>query len=176
MGQAASTYLWEIVAESLSSEISPSVGNRATDWGHEHEPSARAYYSFTENLIVEEVGFVQHPDKPLFGCSPDGLVGDDGGLEIKCPYNTSKHLQNILISRVPDEYSWQIQGSLWITKRKWWDFVSFDPRLITEGLHYHRVRVEPDAEMQEALSQRAEQFEQEYHHHIETLNRRKLND
>lgn len=96
----------------------------ATRQGHEREPVARLAYEFRGD-IVSDVGFCQH-DELLCGSSPDGLVGDSGGVELKCP-ELSAHIAYWRRADEPPEYRAQIQGNLWITGREWWDFVSFNP-------------------------------------------------
>ena len=85
-------------------------------------------YEAATGAMVEEVGFIKHPTLPMVGGSPDGLIGEDGGWESKSPYNTANHIYTIL-EGMPAEHEAQIQGLMWITGRKWWDFQSFDPRL-----------------------------------------------
>ncbi len=96
--------------------------------GTETEPEARDAYSFYQNAVVDQVAFVEHPKISQTGCSPDGLVGDDGLVEIKCP-NTATHLETLLGQAVPAKYVLQMQFQLACTGRKWCDFVSYDPRM-----------------------------------------------
>jgi len=94
--------------------------------------------------MVEEVGFVDHPVVYMSGASPDGLVGDDGLIEIKCP-NTATHIDTILTQSVPSKYIPQIQWQLSCTNRLWCDFVSFDPRMPENlQLYIHRVEYNPE--------------------------------
>ena len=96
-------------------------------WGTETEPQARSMYSVNNDfVVVKEVAFVEH--NKFIGISPDGLVGDDGLLEIKCP-NTTTQIKRALSDDYAADYKAQIQMQLWVTERKWCDFVSFDPRL-----------------------------------------------
>jgi len=93
--------------------------------GNDREPIARALYEASRGVFVEEVGFCQH-DTIFTGVSPDGLVGDDGMVEFKCPIETT-HRDYMLRKDEPPEYRAQIQGQMWVTGRKWCDFVSFHP-------------------------------------------------
>lgn len=93
--------------------------------GTEREADARMAYMTKTGAVVDEIGFCQH-DSLSAGASPDGLIGDDGGLEIKCP-ELSAHLEYLKLDREPKIYTWQIQGNMWITGRKWWDFASYNP-------------------------------------------------
>jgi hypothetical protein len=105
--------------------------------GLETEGEARDFYSMDRNLDVEQVGFCLTDDE-RFGCSPDGLVGADGGLELKCP-QLKTQVKYLLDGGLPDEYRAQVHGSLIVTGRKWWDFLSYAP-----GLPPLLLRVTPD--------------------------------
>jgi hypothetical protein len=104
------------------------------------EPEARALYCMMRDVEVQEVGFVFRDAMRREGCSPDGLVGEDGGWECKTP-KLSTHREYLLAGVLPATYRPQVQGSMWITGRKWWDFMSFHP--LTQPLI---VRVERDDE------------------------------
>ena len=121
-------YLAELVTERLTGEPAPKFVSAAMANGTECEPEARAAYSFHADVDVEEVGFVEHPTIANAGCSPDGLVGGDGLIEIKCP-NTATHLETLLHGKIDVEYIHQMQFQLACTGRKWCDFVSYDKRL-----------------------------------------------
>jgi putative phage-type endonuclease len=129
-GFAASraNYMAELIAERLTQSTAPSFTNAAMQWGTDQEPHARAAYSFRHDVDVEEIAFVDHPEIAMTGASPDGLVGADGLVEIKCP-NTATHLETLLGGRVPAKYVIQMQWQMACTGRAWCDFVSFDPRL-----------------------------------------------
>ena len=129
-GYAASraNYMAELVCERLTGRKAESYSNAAMEWGVEQEPHARAAYEAREGVMVTEVGFVDHPRVPSSGASPDGLVGDDGCVEIKCP-NTATHLDFWLDEAIPAKYINQMQWQMACTGRAWCDFVSFDPRL-----------------------------------------------
>jgi predicted phage-related endonuclease len=99
--------------------------------GTDTEPLARAAYEALQDVLVDEVGFVPHPSIIMAGASPDGLVGDDGLLEIKCP-NTATHIETLLSQSVPGKYNTQMQFQMACTGRQWCDFVSFDNRLPDE--------------------------------------------
>ena len=123
----AESYMIELVAEILTGESKPFFENDAMRWGTETEDEARAVYSIRNSRFdVEEVAFIEHSE--FIGMSPDGLVGDDGLLEIKCP-NTTTQLKRALSDDYSKDYKAQIQMQLWVSGRDWCDFVSFDPRL-----------------------------------------------
>lgn len=121
-------YAAQLVAERLTGTSSESFSNAAMQWGTEKEPEARTIYEFRTEALIEEVGFVPHPTIPMTGASPDGLVGSDGLVEIKCPM-TATHIDTFVSGAVPAKYLTQIQWQLCCTGRAWCDFVSYDPRL-----------------------------------------------
>lgn len=129
-GPAASraNYMAELIAERLTGEPGERFTNAAMQWGTDKEPEARSAYEFYRNASVVEIGFVHHPKIEASGASPDGLVGEDGLVEIKCP-NTSTHLDTLLGQMVPAKYINQMQWQMACSGRQWCDFVSYDPRL-----------------------------------------------
>ena len=118
----------QLVVERLTFTKQESYTNAAMQWGTDTEPFARAAYEATQGVMVEEVGFVRHPTIEWAGASPDGLVADDGCIEIKCP-NTLTMIETLLSQKVPGKYFTQMQFQLACTKRKWCDYVVFDPRM-----------------------------------------------
>jgi putative phage-type endonuclease len=124
-------YMAQLVCERLTGEKGESFTNAAMQHGTDTEPLARLSYEIAQNVLVDEVGFVPHPTIEMAGASPDGLVGDDGLLEIKCP-NTATHIETLLSQTVPSKYNTQMQFQLASTGRSWCDFVSFDNRLPQE--------------------------------------------
>ena len=114
--------------------------------GTDTEPEARSAYEFYHSVTVEQVAFVPHPTITDAGCSPDGLVGDDGLVEIKCP-QTAAHLETLLGRAVPGKYELQMQFQMACTDRSWCDFVSYDPRmpesmrLFVKRLHRDEKRI-----------------------------------
>lgn len=127
-----------VLAEWLSGTVEQPPSTRAMEWGIIMEPEARSWYEFQTGASVRQVGFCFLDEQREIGCSPDGLIGDDGGLEIKCLQGAA-HVEFLLTGEIPPEYVPQIQGSLWITGRKWWDYVSYHPNMPSKI-----VRVEPD--------------------------------
>lgn len=143
-GAGRANYMAELIAEILTGSPRDTFTNAAMQWGTETEPQARAAYSFMFDADVTEVGFVLHPTIGGSGASPDGLVGSDGLVEIKCP-NTSTHLDTLLGAEIDGKYIKQMQWQMACTGREWCDFVSFDPRL-PERMQLHCRRVERDDE------------------------------
>ena len=121
-------YLAQLVAERLTGDVAESYTNAAMAWGTEMEPEARTAYEFLHNAAVTEVGFVEHPGIAMAGASPDGLVGDDGLVEIKCP-QTATHIETLRGGTVPGKYLTQMLWQMACTGRQWCDFVSYDPRM-----------------------------------------------
>jgi putative phage-type endonuclease len=143
-GASRGNYLAELVAERLTGQTADSYTNPAMQWGVETEPQARAAYEFYQRCTVEEVGFVDHPRIAMTGASPDGLVGEDGMVEIKCPL-TKTHIDTLLGQTIPGKYLTQMQWQMACAGRRWCDFVSFDPRL-PESLSLFTQRVDRDDE------------------------------
>lgn len=121
-------YRLKIAAERLTGASGDSYSNAAMEWGNEQEPFARMAYEAHRDVMVDKTGFWLHPSIKWLGVSPDGLVGDDGLVEIKCP-NTTTHLEWVFAGKTPAQHMKQIQCQLWVLDRAWCDFVSFDPRL-----------------------------------------------
>jgi putative phage-type endonuclease len=129
-GVAASrgNYLGQLVAERLTGHAADSFKSGAMQHGTETEPMARMAYETETGQMVTEVAMIQHPKIEMAGASPDGLVGEDGLVEIKCP-NTSTHIATLMADKAPSGYMAQMQWQMACTGRAWVDFVSFDPRM-----------------------------------------------
>lgn len=129
-GPAASraNYAAQLLTERLTDLPTEGFMTAAMQWGVDQEPAARESYEYRTGLFVDPVAFVDHPVIAMSGASPDGHVGDDGSIEIKCP-NTATHIETLLSGRVPGKYRTQVLWQLACTGRKWCDFVSFHPRL-----------------------------------------------
>ncbi|RMF02472.1 MAG: exonuclease [Alphaproteobacteria bacterium] len=155
-GAARANYLAELVAERLTGEPADSYTSPAMQWGTDTEPEAREAYAFVTGSDVEPVGFVDHPEIAMSGASPDGLVGDAGLVEIKCP-NTATHIKTVLADAVPGKYIKQMMWQMACTGREWCDFVSYDPRLpLDVGLYVRRI--ERDAEQIAELEAQVREF------------------
>jgi hypothetical protein len=119
------TYMLKLAGEILTGEPMESYTNVHMERGKEQEAEARDMYAFMSDVDPLQVGFVKNGDK---GCSPDSLIGSDGGLEIKTALPHIQ-LERLLKGDLPSEHRHQVQGSMWVTDRQWWDFVSYCPRL-----------------------------------------------
>ena len=142
-GAKRGVYLWELVVERITGQPQDHFASAAMQWGEEQEQHSRMDYEAQTGEMVEEVGFIKHPTLHGVGGSPDGLIGEDGGWESKSPYNSGIHLQTVLAGAMPEDHFAQVQGLMWITGRKWWDFTSYDPRL-PEPLNRFRQRIVRD--------------------------------
>lgn len=123
LSEQSKAYGWALIAERLTGEP---VDAEATGWmtrGKEFEQEALSWYSLAHDVEVDRVGFVSDFDGRV-GCSPDFLVGDDGGGEIKTP-GIAKHIGYLLDEANENTHKPQVQGCLWLTGRKWWDVVSY---------------------------------------------------
>lgn len=149
-------YAAQLVAERLTGVVGESFSNAAMQWGTEKEPEARAAYEWETDATVLEVGFIDHPRIAMAGASPDGLVGDDGLVEIKCP-NVATHIETLLGGTVPAKYVTQMQWQMACTGRRWCDFVSYDPRLPDE-MRLFVQRVERDDARISELEKEVETF------------------
>jgi putative phage-type endonuclease len=142
---SAKKYIAEMVAERLTGRSKPFYTNDHMERGNFLEPEAREAYEFITDLEVVETGFILH-DSEEFGCSPDGLVANDGGLEIKCP-SDGVHAGYLIDGKVPTKYYQQVQGCMWVTGRDWWDFMSYHPEM-----PHLLVRMERNEEFIEAMA------------------------
>lgn len=142
--KALSDYAHQLAAERLTRKPRNMARGAALDWGREVEGAAVAAFEAETGLIVTACGFIQHPVYDFIGASPDFLVGDDGGGEIKCPESSEVHLETLLTG-LPAEHIEQIQGGLWTSGRKFWHFVSYHPDF-DPSLRLYVQRVERDNE------------------------------
>lgn len=129
-GESASraNYRAQLVAERLTGRPQESFTNSAMQWGTEQEPMARTAYEIAHSVMVDQVGLILHPEIKRAGASPDGLIGDDGLIEIKCP-NTATHIEYATAGKPPTKYLLQMLWQMECTGRQWCDFVSYDPRM-----------------------------------------------
>jgi putative phage-type endonuclease len=121
-------YAAELVCERLTGMRAETFESPAMRWGAEKEAEALELYAFEQDAEVTQIGFLDHPRIAMAGASPDGLVGDVGLVEIKCPM-TATHIESLLGQAPPAKYLAQIEWQMAVTGRLWCDFVSYDPRL-----------------------------------------------
>lgn len=144
-GASRANYMAQLIAERLTGTVQETYTNAAMQWGTATEPDARAAYEFREDATITPIGFVAHPVIVESGASPDGLIGEDGLIEIKCP-NTSTHIDTLMGDAVDRKYIVQMQWQMACTGRQWCDFVSYDPRM-PEAMRLFVKRVPRDNEM-----------------------------
>jgi len=154
-GAGRANYMADLVVERLTGQKASSFSNAAMEWGTEQEPYARAAYAAKTGILVEEVGFIDHPTVAMSGASPDGFA-EEGLIEVKCP-NTATHLEYVLAELPPLKYFTQMQWQMACTGRPWCDFVSFDPRL-PERLQLLVIRVPRDDDYIAVLETEVKKF------------------
>jgi len=152
-------YQAEIVCEILTGQPYPHHVTKEMEWGRDQESFARAGYEMERDVLVETCGFVLHPVIPRFGASPDGLVGSDGLIQIKCP-TTATHLSWLRAGTVPLEHTFQMTAEMACTARDWCDFVSFDPRM-PEHLQLFVRRYDRNEKAIQSLEAEVEHFNRE---------------
>ena len=138
-------YVAQLMTERDTGIPTDSFTSTAMQWGTDTEPQARAAYEWNETRVVVETGFVPHPTIADTGASPDGLVDEDGLIEIKCP-NTATHYATLLSGTIDRKYVLQMQWQMACTGRTWCDFVSFDPR-VSPAKQYFCKRIARDDDL-----------------------------
>ena len=164
-------YATQLVLERLTNKQAEFYSNAAMQWGTETEPMARQAYELKRGVFVDEVGFIDHPTIEMSGASPDGLVGKNGLVEIKCP-ESKTHMEYLLSGKAPAKYIPQMMWQMACTGREWCDFVSFDPRF-PENLQILVVKVEYDPTYVKMLELEITQFLDDVSKKVEIL--RKFN-
>ena len=167
-------YMGELLCERLTGSRGDTYQNAAMVWGVNTEPQARGAYEAALGELVDEVGFIPHPTIEMSGASPDGLVGEEGLVEIKCP-TTITHIDTLLSITVPQQYMAQMQWQMACSGRKWCDFVSYDPRL-PEHMQMFIHRVERDDKMIAELEGEVVKFIEEMESKIDLLGANKGNE
>jgi putative phage-type endonuclease len=157
-GAGRANYMADLVVERLTGQKASSFTNAAMEWGTQTEPQAKTAYAAKTGILVEEVGFIDHPTVAMSGASPDGFA-EEGLVEIKCP-NTATHLEYIFDGKPPQKYVTQMQWQMACAGKPWCDFVSYDPRL-PERLQLLVVRVPRDDDYIKILEQEVTTFLQE---------------
>jgi predicted phage-related endonuclease len=164
-GKTRRTYMMKLAGEILTGKPMESFSNADTERGHEMEPEARDLYSFQTGAQLDRVGFIKNGRA---GCSPDSLIGSDGGLEIK---TQAPHLliETILKDEFPSEHKAQVQGTLWVTGRKWWDIAIYWP-----GLPLFVKRATRDEIFIQKLATEIDRFNEELGEIVDQIQRRGL--
>jgi putative phage-type endonuclease len=152
-------YRSELICEILTGIPYPQYESPEMRWGREYEKDARAAYEMQRGVLVDTCGFIVHPEVDRFGASPDGLVGDDGLIQIKCP-TLATHLNYWLAGTVPEEHCPQMLGEMSCTGRDWDDFVSYHP-FLPEHLQLFVIRFARDNRLIGALERNVNHFNRE---------------
>lgn len=124
--ETRNSYIMELVGQIATREFDD-LNAKALEHGRANESAARAAFEFETGKTVHQVGVIYNLDRRVL-CSPDGLIGDDEGLELKCPITAKVHADFLCNSKIKSEYEYQVQGSLWVSRRKVWNFGSYHPR------------------------------------------------
>ena len=122
------SYMASLVAQ-VCTGISEDINSKYMDWGNANEDGARSSYEFETGFTVTELPFIFKDSTFRSGCSPDGFVSENKGVEIKCPYDSANHIKSLVADKIKPEYQWQTQFTLWVLDAETWDFVSYDPRM-----------------------------------------------
>lgn len=162
-------YAAELIQERLTGLRTEGFTSAAMQWGTDMEPEARSAYEFFRAEEVVQVPFVGHPTIGDAGASPDGLVGPEGLVEIKCP-NTATHIETLRFKQVPAKYITQMQWQMACTGRKWCDFVSYDPRM-QDSMRFFCKRIHRDDEMIASLEAEVIGFLKEVREAVDDLRR-----
>ena len=166
-GASRANVMATLVVERLTGAPVETFSNAAMQWGNEQEQSAREAYEFYANVSVEKVGLIRHPTILNAHASPDGLIGDDGLVEIKCP-TSATHIETLLNQRVAEKYMIQMQWQMAVTGRVWCDFVSYDPRM-PEEMRLWKSRITRDQGRIEELEREVRIFLGEVDAKVEQL-------
>ena len=159
----------KLVVERLTGQQEESFTSAAMQWGVDKEEEARTAYSFLTGRNVVEVGLYKHPTIIGSHASPDGLVDNDGCLEIKCP-NSATHIETLKSNQVAHKYLLQMQWQMACADRQWCDFVSFDPRM-PEHLMMYVQRVQRDDDMLATLETEVRAFLAEVDEDVKALSK-----
>ncbi|UNE54872.1 lambda exonuclease family protein [Bartonella machadoae] len=163
-------YKIKLMTERLTGEISQSYITPSMQWGIEHEEDALKEYEFIYDADVIKCGFIPHPTIEMAGASPDGLIGEDGLVEVKCPQSTT-HLRFFMYDEIKPEYIAQMQFQMACTGRKWCHFISYNPQFVgrSTGLRMKVKRIHRDDEQIEQLTKAVEVFLAEIEQDMEQI-------
>jgi putative phage-type endonuclease len=164
-GKTRKSYMYQLAAEIITGQAEEGFTNSAMEWGTENEPAARAMYELHNKVDVDEVCFIKRDD--FVGVSPDGLVGESGLTEFKCPKTTTQ-IETFLSGKMPTTHKAQVQGQIWVAEREWCDFVSYDPRVDGDA-SYCCYRQERDDEYIKVLEEECYKFSDELKAIVKTL-------
>lgn len=168
--KAREDYLKAVAGEQFYGTPTESFNARSTEWGKDLEPYARQAYEIETGQMILPSGFVRHKTIEFCGASPDGLIGKDGGIEVKCPKDRRVHMDT-WAEGMPVDHFPQVQGNIWINELEWIDFISYDPRA-PEGFRLYVQRIHRDDKYILALESHVVQFLEEVKNYIGILHAR----
>lgn len=163
-------YMAQLICEQLTGEPVETFKSAAMEHGSDTEPQARAFYELETGFDVTEAGFIPHPTLAMSGASSDGLIGQDGLVEIKCPQQ-AKHIKNLMGGKIDRNYALQMQWQMQCIGRDWCDFVSFNGSF-PDHLKLHITRVDRDAEVCEEITAAVTKFLAEMENRLRALEAR----
>ncbi len=163
-------YKIKLITERLTGETSPHYETEDMRWGIEHEEDALKEYAFIYDTEISQCGFIQHPTLKMAGASPDGLIGENGLIEIKCP-RSANHMRFCIDNEIKPEYHAQMQFQMACTERQWCDFISYDPRFTGDSSHLRMKikRIYRDDKQIEQINQAVQAFLAEIEREIKQL-------
>lgn len=163
---ARQVYMNELIAQVCTGLLPDEISAKQVMWGKDNEPNALALYDPFDEKDVNQIAFIYGLDMRC-GVSPDALVGDNGGLEIKCPWTTSQYIDQLLGGEPKPEYLTQMQYSMWLTKREFWDFANYDPRMKKNNIKI--VKHEPDLELFKVFDEEIPKFIEEMDEKLKSI-------
>lgn len=163
---ARQVYMNELIAQVCTGLLPDELTAKQVMWGKDNEPKALALYDPFEEKNIHQIAFIYGMDMRC-GVSPDALVNDDGGLEIKCPWTTSQYIDQLLGGDPKPEYLTQMQYSMWLTKREYWDFANYDPRMKKNNIKI--VTHEPDLKLFEIFDNEIPKFIEDMDKKLESI-------
>lgn len=149
------TYMAELIAQ-VGTGVVEEINSKHMDWGNQNEDAARSYYEFSSGFSMTQLPFVFKDDSFRVGCSPDGLVTDRKGAEIKCPWASANYIKFLCENDVKSEWKWQYQFTMHVLGADEWDFCQYDPRMKIKPMKI--LTVERDPKMQRTLEDAIPQF------------------
>lgn len=149
------TYMAELVAQVCTADFRE-ISSKHMEWGKDHEDAARSYYEFSNGVEIQKLCFVFKDGSRREGCSPDGIVTVNKGVEIKCSWNTAHFIKFLCEEKTKPEFIWQNQFTLRCMEAEVWDFAQYDPRMRRNPMHV--TTVELDLDKQRTLADAVPQF------------------
>jgi len=144
------TYMCELISQ-ICTGVFPEISAKPLEHGNTHEPAARSAFEFETGREIKELPFIFKDNDCRAGASPDGILDNFQGLEIKCPFNSAVHANFLCFNDIKKEYIAQCQFSMWVTGYDSWIFANYDPRFTKKMLHY--ITIEKDYKMMQKFGE-----------------------